>query len=66
MTAIRPSFMAFRGPVDREVFEPGFKEWRQIGAGLRWLLQAVVTLPDRGRDATAQDVPPEYFRFPPF
>ena len=66
MTSTEPSFAAFRGPVDRKVFEPGFREWQRIGAALRWLWQAVVTLPDRGRDATADDVPPEYFRFPPF
>ena len=65
MTAIRPSFVAFRGTVDREVFEPGFRVWQEIGAPLRWLLRAIVTLPDRGREAAPEDVPPEYFRFPP-
>ena len=66
MTAIRPSFAAFRGSVDREVFEPGFREWQQVGAALSRFWRAVVTLPDRGRDARPDDVPPEYFRFPPF
>lgn len=66
MTATRPSFAAFRGPADREVFEPGFSEWRRASAALRWLWRAIVTLPDGGSDATADDPPPEYFRFPPF
>jgi hypothetical protein len=66
MITTRPSFAAVRGPVDREVFEFGFNQWRQAGLALRRLWQAVVALPDRGHAATAGDVPPEYFRFPPF
>jgi len=66
MMAALPSFSAFRGSVDRKVFEPGFGEWRQASAALHRLWQAIVTLPDRGRDAAANDMPPEYFRFPPF
>jgi hypothetical protein len=66
MITTRPSFAAFRGPVDREVFEFGVNPWRQASLALRRLWRAVVALPDRGDAATPDDVPPEYFRFPPF
>jgi hypothetical protein len=66
MTAALPSFAAFRGPVDRAALEPGFSEWRRAGALLRRLLRNLVTLPDRGGNATVENLPPEYFRFPPF
>ena len=66
MTPTRPSFAAFRGQVDREVFEPGFELWQRLSGPLRRLWLAVITLPDRGRDASPDDVPPEFFRFPPF
>lgn len=64
MSAAEPSFVAFRRPVDRKVFEPGFREWQLLGAPLRRLWHAIVTLPDRGRDA--DEVPPEFFQFPPY
>jgi hypothetical protein len=64
MAPIQPSFAAFRGLVDREVFEPGSGLLRPISEALRRLWVAVVTLPDRGR--SAPELSPEYFRFPPF
>ena len=66
MTPTEASFAAFRGSVEREVFEPGFGLWLRLSDPLSRLWRAVVTLPDRGGDATPDDVPPEYFRFPPF
>jgi hypothetical protein len=35
-------------------------------AGVARIVQAIVTLPDRGGTATPSDVPPEYFRYPQF
>jgi hypothetical protein len=66
MIPIQASFAAFRGPVDRTVYEPGFTLWRRTTRALRRIVQAIVTLPDRGGTAMPSDVPPEYFRFPPF
>jgi hypothetical protein len=66
VTPMQPSFAAFRGPVDRKVFAPGFVLWTRAGSALRRIVRTVLMLPDRGRDATPDDVPPEYFRFPPF
>ena len=66
MTPTRPSFAAFRGPVEREVFEPGFGLWLQLSRVLRRLGLAAIRLPDRGAEARPDDVPPEYFHFPPF
>jgi hypothetical protein len=59
-------FAAFRKPVEGEVFAPGFDLWQRVAAPLRRLWLTAITLPDRGRDAGPDDVPPEYFRFPPF
>jgi hypothetical protein len=59
-------FAAFRKPVDREVFAPGFALWQRLGGPLRRVWLAAIRLPDRGRAARPDDVPPEYFRFPPF
>ena len=64
MTPMHLSFAAFRVAVDREVFEPGSGLLRRISEASHrlWLMGA--TLPDRGR--SAPELPPEYFRFPPF
>jgi hypothetical protein len=66
VTPIRPSLAAFREPVDREVFAPGFGLWLRMNGTLGRLWQAAIALPDRGRAAAPDDPPPEYFRFPPF
>jgi hypothetical protein len=65
VTPIQPSFAAFRGPVDRKVFAPGFVLWTHAGGVLRRLARAVLMLPDRGAPADQQDLPPEFYRFPP-
>ena len=57
-------FAAFRQPVDRKVFAPGFVLWTRAGAVLRQLLRLVVNLPDRGE--AAEELPPEFFRNPPY
>lgn len=57
-------FAAFRGPIDRRVFEPGFELCLRVSEALRRLLLAVITLPDRGPNAGP--LPPEFFRFPLF
>jgi hypothetical protein len=62
----QPSFAAFRGQVDRTVYEPGFGLWLRMSGALGRFWRAAITLPDRGDDATSADVPPECFRFPPF
>ncbi|HEV2185779.1 MAG TPA: hypothetical protein VGR70_01130 [Stellaceae bacterium] len=66
MTSIQPSFAAFRGPVEREVFEPGFGLWQRLSGPLSRLWLAAITLPDRGAGSRPDDVPPEFYRFPPF
>ena len=66
MTSTEPSFAAFRGPVEREVFEPGFGLWQRLEVPFQRLWRAVINLPDRGADAGPDDVPPEFYRFPPF
>ena len=66
MTPTGSSFVAFRGPVEREVFAPGYVLWTRAGGALRRLVRTVLMLPDRGADARPDDVPPEFFRFPPF
>ena len=66
MTPTESSFAAFRGPVEREVFEPGLGLWLRLSAAVRQFWRAAITLPDRGADARPDDVPPEYFHFPPF
>ena len=66
MTPTLGGFAAFRQPVDREVFAPGFGLWERFSTPLRRVWRVVIRLPDRGRDARPDDMPPEYFRFPPF
>lgn len=66
MTPIGPTFAAFRGPVDRAVVELGFGLWQRVSQAPHRLWVAVISLPDRIRDATPDDVPAEFFRFPPF
>ncbi|MBV9018710.1 MAG: hypothetical protein JO058_23935 [Alphaproteobacteria bacterium] len=66
MTPKIPSFAAFRGPADRAFFEPGFGPWQRLSKMARRFWTAAVNLPDRGCDATPDDVPAEFFRFPPF
>jgi hypothetical protein len=58
-------FAAFREPVDREVFAPGFDLWQRASRALRRIGRAAILLPDRGA-ARPDDLPPEYFRFPPY
>jgi hypothetical protein len=60
MTGSESGFAAFRGPVDRKVFAPGFVLWLRLGN----ILRRLVNLPDRGDVASPDDVPPEFFRFP--
>jgi len=62
--SIQPSFSAFREAVDREVFEPGSGLLRPMSEALRRLWLKFVAIPDHGR--SAPELPPEYFRFPPF
>lgn len=62
MTSMEGGFAAFRGPIDRKVFAPGFIVWTRVGAALRTAWRAIVTLPDRG--ITAEELPPEFFRYP--
>lgn len=64
MTGAESGFVAFRGPIDRRVFAPGFGVWTRVEKAMRRLWLAVVTLPDRG--PTAEKLPPEFFRFPLF
>jgi hypothetical protein len=70
VTPTTPSLAGFREPVDRAVFEPGFEPgfglWQRESQMPRRLWAAVVSLPDRGDDALPDDVPAEFFRFPPF
>jgi hypothetical protein len=66
VTAIAPSFAAFRGSVDRAVFEPGFGLWRRVSQAPLRLWAAAVTLARRGGGAILDEVPAEFFRFPPF
>jgi hypothetical protein len=64
MSSAGSGFAAFRGPIDRRVFEPGFELWLRVSGAVRRLSLAVVTLPDRGPNA--EPLPPEFFRFPRF
>lgn len=66
MTPTTSRFAGFRGPVEREVFEPGFGLWLRLSGPLNRLWRVAIRLSDRGADARPDDVPPEYFRFPPF
>jgi hypothetical protein len=63
---IRPSFAAFRGPVDCEGFERVFELWRRASQASHRLWIAAVTLPGRGHGALPDDLPAEFFRFPAF
>ncbi|HVH79501.1 MAG TPA: hypothetical protein VM782_08945 [Stellaceae bacterium] len=66
MTPLSPGFAAFRAPVDRTVFEPGFRLWLRVSRPLDRFWRTVLRLPERRPDAANDDLPPEYFRFPPF
>jgi hypothetical protein len=63
---MRLSFAAPGGSAEHAVFEPGFGLRQRTNAALRRLWLAVIMLPDRGRHAIAQELPAEFFRFPPF
>ena len=63
---MRPYFAVFRGPVDHAIFELGFGLWQHVSQASHRLWVAAVALPDRGRDAMLDDLPDEFFRFPPF
>ena len=65
MTPIQPSFAAFRGPVDRRVFAPGFVLWTRMESAVRRVARTVLMLPDRGAAADQEELPPEFYRFPP-
>jgi hypothetical protein len=64
VTPIQPSFTAFRGPVDRRVFAPGFVLWTRMEGVVRRIVWTVLMLPDRGA-AGQKELPPEFYRFPP-
>ena len=66
MTRIKPSFAAFRGPVDREGFKGFFELWQRVSKASHRLWIAAVTLPDRGHGPLRDDLPAEFFRFPAF
>ena len=66
VTSMRPNFAMFREPVDHAIFELSFGLWQHLSQASHRLWIAVVTLPDRGCDAMPDDVPDEFFRFPPF
>jgi len=66
VTSTEDGFAAFRAPVDRTVFEPGFRLWKRVGEPLNRFWRAVLRVPDRGPDAASDELPPEYFRYPPF
>jgi hypothetical protein len=66
VTISQPSFAAFRVPVDRTVFEPGFRLWLRVSGPVERLWRTVLGLPDRGPDAAFEHLPAEYFRYPPF
>jgi hypothetical protein len=63
MSSAESGFAAFRGPVDRRVFAPGFVLWTWLGGVLPHIWRAVVTLPD---NRAAGELPREFYRFPPF
>ena len=66
MASTESGFAAFRGPVEREVFAPGFGLWLRVSKALRGLWLAAIRLPDRGLAPRNEELPPEFFRFPPF
>jgi len=45
---------------------PGARARDEIFKVLRRLWREILALPDRGAVAIAADVPPEFYRFPPF
>lgn len=59
MPPIHAGFAAFGEPVERRVFAPGFRLW----LSLRRFCRMLILLPDRG--PAADELPPEFFRFPP-
>jgi hypothetical protein len=61
MTSAESGFAAFRNPIDRRAFAPGFVLWTRLGKALRGVWRVIVTLPDH---AAAEELPPEFFRFP--
>ena len=66
MTPTPGGFAAFRTPVNREVFAPGFDLWQRLSDALRRVWRTAKRLPDRGRKARPEELPVEYYRFPPF
>jgi hypothetical protein len=66
LTPIRLSFVTGRGSTDAGFFAPGSALRQQICATLHRLWLALIALPDRGQNASAADLPAEFFRFPPF
>jgi hypothetical protein len=46
------------------VFAPGFDWWLRLEKPVQRLWRAAIKLPDRGADASPDDAPPEFFRFP--
>jgi len=63
---MRPNFAVFRGRMDHAIFELGFGLWQHVSQASHRLWVAAVTLPDRDCDSVRDDVPDEFFRFPPF
>jgi hypothetical protein len=67
MTTTRSSLDAMVRAVDVGVFDPPRARVRdQISQALRRLWRDIVTLPDRGHEAGADELPPEFYRFAPF
>jgi hypothetical protein len=66
VTPISQGFAAFRVSADRWVYPPCVDLWLWTNAALRRLSRAAILLPDRGLAAQADELPQEYFRFPPF
>jgi hypothetical protein len=66
VTPIEPTFAAFREPLDRAVFELGFGLRQRVSQASHRLWVAAISVSDRICDTTPDDVPAEFFRFPPF
>ena len=66
MRPIPIGFAAFRVPIDRRAFAPAFDLWPRASKALRRLWLVTISLPDRGASANGDELPRDYFRFPPF
>jgi len=67
MTTIRSGPDAMARAADIGIFDaPGARARDEIFKVLRRLWREILALPDRGAAATPDDVPSEFYRFPPF